>query len=850
MREQCVSASAQYDQEYYKHHCGTEYDRSNPLGGRFFGKIADQLIQNLTPKRVLDVGCGKGFLVEALRDRGVEAYGIDVSECAIGEVQPDIRPYCSVAAATDPIQQDFDLITCIEVVERLSEEDGRKAIANICARARAVLFASTPDDFAEPTHLNARPMIHWLRLFREYSFVPDVDFACGFLSPYAVLLRHSEVPATDEWLDEFAWKMAVSVLRDKDRQLAEKDGLLSDKDRILSEKDRLLANKESQLEALRQNLEARDAMLNTVLTSKGWLLLNRYRDLRNKAKRLVFDSGRRVLGRHRPMDTQQYEKWIEHERQLRPSKHAAQERIATFPYQPVISLVMPVYNTRIDFLQTAIASVRGQYYENWELCICDDASDKPHVKPFLEDCAARDPRIKVFFSAQNEGISLASNHALQLATGEYIGLLDHDDELSCDALFEVVSLLQQQPEADVIYSDEDKLEIDGRRCDPFFKPDWSPEYLLSCMYTCHFGVYRRSLMEAVGGFRKGYEGSQDYDLMLRFSEQTRHVCHIPKVLYHWRKSPGSTAAASQAKSYSSDAGRRALDEHLERRGIRGQVINDRPNRYRVRPEIKGTPLISILIPTKDHANLLRKCIQSIEGKTAYSNYEIVIIDNGSSEENACAYLRASRHKVLPYNEPFNFSAINNFGARHATGEYLVFLNDDTEVISPEWLTAMLEFAQFPDIGIVGAKLLYSNGKIQHAGVVLGMGGIAGHPYSNFPGKSSGYFDALFRIRNVSAVTGACMMMRREVFEKVGGFDEQLPVNFNDVDLCLRVRQAGYRIVWTPYATLEHHESATRQLVITAEEVRYVQDRWGGVLLNDPYYNPNLTLQRSDYSLRL
>ncbi|MFB3916102.1 MAG: glycosyltransferase [Terriglobales bacterium] len=616
----------------------------------------------------------------------------------------------------------------------------------------------------------------------------------------------------------------------------------------LIEMQRKIADLQEELEAKEDQLRTNEATLQIVLNSKGWRLLNRYRSVRNRFRSIL---AARLQKRFRSfIEPEQYALWIE--RHEKPAQDPLKIRaaIAKFHYRPLISIVMPVYNTAPVLLEKAIASVTAQLYENWELCLCDDASTAQHIRPYLEQRAAEDPRIKVHFSERNEGISGASNRALELAQGEFVGLLDHDDELSPDALYHVLGLLQLHPEADIIYSDEDKLEPDGRRSDPFFKPDWSPEYLLACMYTCHFGVYRKQVLDEIGGFRHGFEGSQDYDLMLRATERTQRVFHIPKVLYHWRKWEGSTAAAASAKSFSSEAGRRALVEHMQRRGIQAEVICDRANRYRVQPAIIGEPLVSIIIPTKDRIGLLSRCIRSIEERTSYPNYEIVVIDNNSNEPSTIKYLAELRHRVVPLREAFNFSRINNFGVRHANGNYLLFLNNDVSVISPGWLTAMLEYCQFPEIGAVGAKLYYPNRTIQHGGVILGLGGVAGHAFKRFPWWHRGYFDSLSRVKNYSAVTAACMMVRRDVFEQVGGFDENLSVAFNDVDFCLRVREAGFRVVWTPYAELFHYESASRGFDLDTHEVRYMQKRWGRKLTEDPYYNPNLTLKHEDYRIRL
>jgi GT2 family glycosyltransferase len=454
---------------------------------------------------------------------------------------------------------------------------------------------------------------------------------------------------------------------------------------------------------------------------------------------------------------------------------------------------------------------------------------------------------------QNGGISAASNGALSLASGEFVGLLDHDDELTPDALFEVVKLLNETPDLDFIYTDEDKLSPEGRREEPFFKPDWSPDLLLSLNYITHLAVIRRHLLEEVGGFTEGLEGSQDYDLFLRISEKTQKIGHIAKPLYSWRKIPQSTAYDSHVKPYAHSAGQQALQAHLHRRGIAGEVVDGliTPYRYRVRYPINGQPLVSIIIPTKDRVELLKGCIDSIEGKTTYRNFEIIILDNQSEKPDTLAYLASSSHRVVSVPNPFNYSRINNIGVTHARGEFLLFLNNDTVVITEEWLTAMLEHAQREKVGAVGAKLLYPNQTIQHAGAVLGFRGVAGHVFWHMQDKERGYCDFPHVIRNYSAVTAACLMMKKSIFTEVGGFNEGIQVAFNDIDLCLRIREKGYLIVYTPYATLYHLESASRKKLHPADDEEYFRKRWASVIhAGDPYYNPHLSLERFDFSLRI
>ena len=403
-----------------------------------------------------------------------------------------------------------------------------------------------------------------------------------------------------------------------------------------------------------------------------------------------------------------------------------------------------------------------------------------------------------------------------------------------------------------IYTDEDKLEPTGQRVEPFFKPDWSPDLLLSMNYITHLSVFRRSLLEEIGGFRPGLDGSQDYDLLLRFSERARRIAHISQILYHWRKIPGSAAASAVAKPLAYEAGRRAIEDAVNRRGYEAHVANVRPGLYSVRYKLRDTPLVSIIIPTRDRWPLLRECLRSIEEKTRYSSYEIIVLDNDSTEPETLKGLDAIADTCQVYSYPgiFNFSALSNFGAAKASGEYFVFLNNDTQVIEGDWLTAMLEHAQRPEVGAVGAKLTYPDGRIQHAGVVLGVGGVADHAFKGLPRDEFTYFAFANVVRNCSAVTAACMMMPRPVFEEIRGFDERLPVALNDVDLCLRLRQRGYLIVYTPFALLYHHESGTRGRLCPPEDEKLVWAAWGDVIRKgDPYYNPNLTLSLTDWSLR-
>ena len=545
---------------------------------------------------------------------------------------------------------------------------------------------------------------------------------------------------------------------------------------------------------------------------------------------------------------------------------AMTQEIATFHYQPKISIAMPVYNVEEKWLRLCIDSILNQVYTNWELCMADDASTDPNVKKILTEYQQLDERIRVVFREQNGHISEATNSALAIATGEFVALLDNDDELAINAFYEVVKVLNENPELDLIYSDEDKIDMDGNRSDPAFKPDWSPDLLLGTNYISHLGVYRRSILEEIGGFRKGYEGSQDYDLVLRFTEKTtkERIKHIPKVLYYWRMLPTSTAVDQGSKGYAFEAGLRAVQDALVRREINGHATHGAANGlYDVYYDIESEKLVSIIIPTKNGYKDVQRCVSSIIEKTTYQNYEIIMADNGSTDPKMHE-LYAEFEKQLPgrffvesIDIPFNFSTINNRAAKKAHGEYLLFLNNDTEVITENWLTLMVSFAQQERIGCVGAKLLYPNNTVQHAGVILGLGGVAGHGHYGYPHGDLGYFGRLAINVNYSAVTAACLLMKKADFDAVGGFEEAFTVAFNDVDLCLKVQALGRDNVWLHEAELYHFESQTRgyddkgkKKKRFEQEKVMMEEKWGPLIENDPFYNPNLTRDIPNFSLRI
>lgn len=559
-----------------------------------------------------------------------------------------------------------------------------------------------------------------------------------------------------------------------------------------------------------------------------------------------------------------YAEWIS--RHEKPDLKEQRKEAQGFAYRPLISILMPVYNVEIKWLEKCIDSVLDQTYDHWELCISDDASTDPAIRKCLESYQAKDDRIKVVFRKENGHISLATNSALEIAEGEFIALLDNDDELPPFALYEVAKVLNVHPELDVIYSDEDKIDADGNRFDPHFKADWSPDTLMGNNYISHLGVYRTSIVKELGGFRKGYEGSQDYDLVLRVTEQipADHIYHIDRVLYHWRTIPGSTASNGEAKSYIYDSGVKALTDALSRRNIKGSV---RPGRisgfYEIAYDVLQEDLVSVIIPTKNGYEDLKTCVDSIIEKTSYSNYEIIIADNGSTDPKMQELFAEYKHQLKDrfivelIDIPFNYSRINNLAAEKANGKYFLFLNNDTEVIEPDWMTVMVSYAQFDRIGCVGAKLFYPDDTTQHAGVLLGIGGVAGHALNNYDRTHCGYFGRLVIDVNYLAVTAACMMVKAADFNAVNGFDETLEVAFNDVDLCLKVYELGRYNVYAHQAELYHFESKSRGYEDTPEkqrrfagEIKKMQDKWPAYIAHDPFYNDNLTKEGiGDFSLR-
>lgn len=539
------------------------------------------------------------------------------------------------------------------------------------------------------------------------------------------------------------------------------------------------------------------------------------------------------------------------------------QRGHVFSYCPLISVIVPTFNTPVNFLKEMIDSILAQSYTHWELCIADGGSRDVQTIETLKEYERKYENISVLFMEENKMISGNTNEALSLVKGEFVALFDHDDVVEPDALYECVSLLNDNQMLDMIYTDEDKVDTTGKKYfEPHFKPDYSKYTLRSYNYITHFTIIRKTILDTIGGFDSACDGAQDFDMFLRISEVTERIAHIPKVLYHWRVHSQSTAASATAKTYVLDAGKLALRKHFEKNNISASVRDGIfPTSYKTQYDILGNPFISIIIPNKDHVKDLRKCLTSILSKTNYANYEIVIVENNSVEKETFAYYEmvSKAHKnikIVKWEGTFNYSAINNFGVKKALGDFILLLNNDVEVINKQWLTEMLMLAQQDDVGAVGAKLYYEDNTVQHAGVIIGIGSVAGHSHKYYSRYSNGYVGRLSVVQNVSAVTAACLLIKKSKFLEVDGLDESFEVAFNDVDFCLKLVKQGYQNIYTPFAQLYHYESKSRGLEDTDEkvkrfngEIKRFEEKWG-LWREDPYYNKNLSIIKEDFSLRV
>jgi glycosyltransferase involved in cell wall biosynthesis len=1025
-------AASLYGAYYYQTGCGRPYTRDEHWLP-FFDGIAAKIVERIAPKKVLDAGCALGLLVEGLRKRNVEADGIDVSEFAIQEVHESVRPYCRVQSVTAPLETEYDLIVCIEVLEHLQPEEAEEAVGVFCRAAPRVLFSSTPTDFFEATHFNVRSPEYWAELFARQGFFRDVDFDGSFITPWCALFCKEDLlparvvaryerrlwhlfqeikGARDIALDQrsrleeydrqtkdlnaqvadleqeqvrreiayaellsrreqaFARELAEQVQhysrlaadaeqtshalaqqvaetevrlrtewetrlrvegderehrgREDERaravaawqRLAATNQMLSQ--RLLSVTDQLHASQrqaeclswEKHLiweQMLRESNQARALghQLATLTSTKAWrftTLCQRLRhrvaprgSLRSRALRLSWKALRvwrcqgtwavvrrsagkvaRKLGlRHapQPLHPDAVPFTSEPASPARPvapptgpqplpmthlGPRQATQVLANLPSHPLVSIVVPAYRVPVKWLDLCIRSVVEQYYPNWELIVVDDHSEDPAMAALLREWSARDTRIRVLTLEENRGIVGATNPGIDMASGSFIAFLDADDELTPDALTWVVAMHNRYPEAVWFYSDEDKLDPDGNHVDTFHKPDFSPEYLLCSMYTCHFSVYASELVRSVGGLRPEFNGSQDHDLALRLSDiiSRDQVIHIPRVLYHWRMIPGSGAQDQGVKPYAAEAGIKAVRDALQRRGVNATVQSHphAPTLYRVTFHPQRTPHVTIIIPTRNAVDLVRACVNSIYAHTHYPSFDVVVIDNQSDDPALFAYLQdeeaRGRLRTFRYDRPFNHSAMNNAVVESVESEFVVFMNNDIEMLTDGWLEQLVGTTELdPTIAGVGALLLHDDRTVQHAGVILGLNGVSGHAHRAFHENDFGYFSRLQCLQDFSACTAALLLMRRMAFLSVGGFRvERYPNSLNDVDLWFRLRDAGFRCLYNPCVKGIHFESKTRTIRPEIEGVyqQRLREEWGDRLWSDPFYNPNLALDNEQF----
>ena len=684
--------------------------------------------------------------------------------------------------------------------------------------------------------------------FRQFGFSPDYGCDLGELDPGTLLLRHQQSGTSEALVSEVETAFArlntrlSGVQRMLDARTSELEGAHRHIAR-LEEKLLKLKQYRSELKLLK---EQRQALRKSPERRIGQVLLAPYRlpeKLVKRAWRKLYPSS---AERSRAAPLTEYQEWLQRHRATNDDLDRMRHEARGFATQPLITIITPVYDTSAQWLTEAVESVLAQAYENWELLLIDDGSSIADLVDALPALAARDQRIVLDRTGRNEGISAASNRALARADGEWVALLDHDDVLEPDALFQIVKLLQTYPDADLIYTDEDKLSENGWEA-PVFKPDWSPDLFRSHNYISHLTAMRRELVDKVGGFRSEFDGAQDYDLFFRVIEQTDRIHHIPRVLYHWRRSASSSASSVRQKPGQLEASRFAIADHLKRRDERAHVVVDwNTHAFCVRRELSEAREISVIISAR-HGLAARACwIENLTKKTSYPDYEIVFIQADNESAEADAYFSRTPHRLLRFSGAHNLSALRNFAVGETTSPWILFLDDDMEVIENDWLTIMAEHIQRSDVGAVGAQLLSPNNTIEHAGTVLGVNGIAQPAFRGLPADERRVSRQLQVTRNCSAVSAACMLTRRDVFREIGGFDESLPDAFADIDICLKMRRAGYLIVYTPFAKLYRHEPRAEKVDMGGEAI--VRERWPDVVQRDPYYNVNLSRERADFSL--
>ncbi len=844
-------------QYYEKYHTGEikacDY-KSNQVLRDFFINTARTITDTFHPVTVLDAGCTLGFLVEELRKLGVQAYGMDPSENTIAQIDESVKDFCSVCPLQDELPahfpKHFDLILRVQVINSPTKEEYAAAIQNLCSYTDRILLlfpASDDVDTNTLTFLTAElEKKHFFDHTSEYFPALSADAYCFEKDV-------SNHPLSDCEQHEKSIPRGAGTVGQKRTTFRESSNTMTNKQKTYFSAS---SHKENDSIPYPEATETSAALKRILFQFTVTRYL--YKGIQCLVKNGIHTTLFVVSNKLQSKIPFNYCKITKKRRDF--------EEATVFNLNIKFSILVPLYNTPLNYLQEMIESVQGQTYKNWELCLAD-GSDEKHsaVEACVRQYAKNDGRIVYKKLEKNMGISQNTNRCLEMATGDYLALFDHDDILHPSVLFENMRVICEH-NADFIYTDEATFEGENitKIINFHFKPDFAVDNLRANNYICHFSVFSKNLLEKAGLFRPEFDGSQDHDMILRLTANAKKIHHIPKLLYFWRSHPASVASDITSKSYAIDAGKNAVKESLKKEGYNVTIESSKafPTIYRIQYELKSSPLISIIIPNRNHKSDLEKCVSSILEKSTYQNYEIIIVENGSTDLELFAYYKQlTEHEnisVIQYSGSFNYSAVNNLGAAKSKGEYIILLNNDTEIITPDWIQELFMYAQRPDVGAVGAKLYYADNTVQHAGIVLGLGadGIAGHSHYGVPKDYLGYMGKLFYAQNMSAVTGACMMVRRRFFDEVGGLDETLKVAFNDVDLCLKLREKGYLIVFNPYAELYHYESKTRGLEDSEEkklrfktECDIFRGKWNRTLeKGDPYYNPNFSL-KNDYILQ-
>ena len=877
-----------YNQEYYQKYDIGKPEKTNYIENEqlrsFFHNFAEAVVEKYHPKTVLDAGCALGILVDELRKLGVEAYGIDGSEYAVSNAVEGIRQYCAVCRIQDELPQDFpkqfDLITNIEVMEHLDESECAAAVKNLCSHTKRIIFSSTSTDFEDPTHINVNKIDYWAEKFAENGFYNNIENRPEYISADAYCFEYSDSPA--KYIAFY--EKALKKIKDESISVSESNKhnseLVLRQEEEIDRLNHVATVLRDERNEIQQDLMNISSHYSEILNSQYWRITAPFRKITGaieallrksnitrypcKAIKFIFKYGFRntfrVIKQKLNLIKQYDYSKISHERRLR-------EENTNFERDIKFSILVPLYNTPIVYLKEMIQSVQNQTYKNWELCLADGSDDRHgDVGNTVREYVKNDSRIVYKKLEKNGGISENTNACIEMATGDYIALFDHDDYLHPSVLFENMKAICETG-ADFLYTDEVVFEGDNisKIISTHFKPDFAIDNLRANNYICHFSVFSRELLDKVGGFRPECDGSQDHDIILRLTSKAKKVWHIRKLLYFWRSHPNSVAGDIGSKPYVVEAGIKAVRDSLERDGFEGCRVESSkvfPTIYRIKYALKEFPLVSIVIANRNHTSDLRKCVESVLGFSTYRNYEIIIVENGSSSAETFEYYDTLKNykniKLLEYSKPFNYSEANNFGAENASGDYIVFLNNHTAVISPSWIEEMLMYAQRNDVGAVGAKLYCQDKTIQHAGIILGLGekGIAGRCHYRLPKENLGYMGKLFYAQNFSAVTSECIMIKKSSFESAGGFDSSFGMAFSGIDLCLKLREKDLLIVWNPYAELYHYESKNKDFedikekkVALDAETEHFRKKWQQVLeKGDPYYNPNFSLD-TDYQVQ-